>query len=487
MCDGDIDGWLDPSERFTEIATGLIMTGFGNAPTPCAYCTLPTVTWTAGAWSPVSGPTINTPVIIADNYNTTANGSFSACTLIVNTGFNLTVTDGNYIEVENNVTIDGQLFVNSQGNFVQNIDTFSFTDNSTNGVQVTKTKLMQNKYSYTYWSSPVVGETIEQTFNTTPVSRRFLFNATNFVDMLEEIGNTGAFLANPGIDDIDDDGNDWQSSPTGTMLPGIGYATTPSEFGPAYPRVEDFVFRGAFNNGEVLVPIVNNSGGLYNDWNLIGNPYPCAISADTFFAVNSSFVGVIYLWDQATPVSNTSGGSEANNFSTDDYAMINGTGELGARGNSGTPPNRFVPSGQGFFVEALNAGNVTFNNSMRDISNDNSQFFRNSNTKNKSTNSLNKLWVNLTSDNGVFNQILVGYVDGATDNNDGSFYDAKRNLSSGNAAILYSTIENDNGKFAIQGKDINSLNIDESIKLGFKTTIDAASLYKFSIQQFLKC
>ena len=51
-------------------------------------------------------------------------------------------------------------------------------------------------------------------------------------------------------------------------------------------------------------------------------------------------------------------------------------------------------------------------------------FFKNTNSKEKSnTEVANKLWVNLTSDNGVFGQILIGYVEGATnfwDNN----YDA---------------------------------------------------------------
>ncbi|RLD25457.1 MAG: hypothetical protein DRI75_13330, partial [Bacteroidetes bacterium] len=51
------------------------------------------------------------------------------------------------------------------------------------------------------------------------------------------------------------------------------------------------------------------------------------------------------------------------------------------------------------------------------------------------------------------------------------------------AAIIYSTIDGDDGKFAIQGKDVNSLCSDEVISLGFKTLIEVATLYKFSIAQ----
>jgi len=461
-------------------------------------CGTETATWDGTNWVWDGGTPLNTvptiattsKVIIDGDYNTTTNGGgFSACSLTINSSntvpeYTLEIGNGDYIEVQNDVTVNGRLFVNTQGNFIQNNDVANFNDNSINGVQVTKSKTMQNEYSYTYWSSPVDAETIENVFGNTIASRRYSFNANNFIDLQEEVGNTGVFLNNPGVDDIDDNGDDWQVTSTGDMQPGIGYAMTPSEFGPAFPRTEDFVFRGAFNNGIIQVPLVNNSGGFYNDWNFIGNPYPSAINTDQFFTVNTGIVGVIYLWDQATPASNTSAGSQGYNFSNDDYAMINGSGGIGARGNTGSIPNGSIASGQGFFVEALVAAPVTFNNSMRaNGSIDNSQFFKNSNSKKSSTAIADKLWINLTSDNGIFNQILVAYVDGATSYNDGDFYDAKRIPSAGNNATLYSTIESDNGNFAIQGKNVNALDIDETISLGFKTTINVATLYKLSIAQ----
>lgn len=454
-----------------------------------APCAGGAVTWDGAAWDNAGvGPDISTPVILNGAYNTSVNGgSFSACSLTVNTG-RLTVADGDYVEVQNDVTVNGQLWVETQGNFVQNNDSASFTDNTTNAndLQVTKSKTMQRLLSYTYWSSPVVGETIEQTFGGTISYRRFRFEAANFVDMLEEIGNTGTFLNNPGVDDLDDDGNDWVLA-SGAMQPGIGYTAVASEFGPAFPRTEDFFFRGPFNNGVISIPLVNNSGELYNDWNFIGNPYPSAIDADQFFSVNAGIVDAIYLWDQATPESSNAGGSQTDNFSVDDYAMLNSSGGVGARGGTGSIPNGSVASGQGFFVEALASSNVTFNNSMRMIGTiDNTQFFRGSNAKvsGSNNNTANKLWVNLTSDNGVFNQILLSYVEGATSANDGSRYDAKRILSSGSPSILYTNINNDTGKFAIQGKSPSNLTEAEIISLGFKTSIDIATLYTLSISQF---
>ena len=459
----------------------LAQNNWSNIGTHTTDCCIYSSTWTSTGWTP-SAPTINTSVTIDYDFNTTANGNFSACSLQVNTGFNLTLNNGDYIEVENDVVIDGELIIETQGNFVQNNDTATFADNTINGVVQQKKKTLQSWYSYTYWSSPVKDETIEGALSTTPVDRRFKFEAANFVDNDTEIGNTNTFIIGTP-DGIDDDGNDWQFA-TGIMTPGVGYAATASEFGLPFPREEQFDFYGEFNNGEVSVSLVNNSGGAYDDWNFIGNPYPGAISADTFFTVNAGLVDVIYLWDQATDPSNTASGNSGYNFSADDYAMINGTGTVtGARGDTGLPPNRFVPSGQGFFVEALNAGNVIFNNSMRSITADNSQFFKSANSKNNTVSVNNNLWVNLTSDNGVFSQIMIGYVSGATKQNDGSFYDAKRALTSGNNAGLYSIIENDNSKFAIQGKAINSINKDEVINLGFNTTIDVPTIYTLSIAQ----
>ena len=442
----------------------------------------PAVTWDGAAWDNVTGPDINTAAIIDGNYDTGTDGNLVACSLTINTGDRLTIDNASYVEVENDITVDGQLYIETQGSLVQNNNGASFTDNSTNGVRLRKTKTMQNALSYTYWSSPMSNETIQDALGVTPGDRRFRFDAASFVDTMTEIDNTNTF--DPGPDDIDDDGDDWVLYTTGTMTAGVGYATTASEIvGPGgYPSTESFDFFGAFNNGTVTVALVNNSGGAYNDWNLIGNPYPGAIDVDQFFSTNSGLVDVVYLWDQATPPNGNTGGNENSNFSVDDYAIINGTGEIGARGDTGTRPVRYIASGQAFFVEALAAGNVVFNNAMR-VTGNNTQFFKGGNGKAAKTSSSvsNKIWLNLGSDNGISNQILIGYVNGASKEVDATFYDAPRNLSPHVAAILYSNIENSDKKFAIQGKAPSDLNETEIISLGFKTTIDVATLYTISL------
>jgi hypothetical protein len=49
--------------------------------------------------------------------------------------------------------------------------------------------------------------------------------------------------------------------------------------------------------------------------------------------------------------------------------------------------------------------------------------------------------------------------------------------------MLYSVIDLSERQFAIQGKSPESLTLDEVIPLGFDTSIDEATLYKFSIPQ----
>jgi hypothetical protein len=467
-----------------------------------------TSTWDGASWS--LPPSLSTHVIINGDYNTTTNGSFSSCSLIVNSGSTLIVDDGSYVLVENDVTIYGDIIVRTSGSLVQVNDSGTFTlDPSGNATVEKETAEMKQWYEYTYWSSPTETETVGAGLSDAQSNRRFGFNGANYLDSQKEIGNSNSYT--PGQDDIDDNNNDWFIlSDSDPMVPGMGYASTHNQVifnsspcytdnNPTTPCQFTYTFEGAFNTGIISVPVYRNDSELNdNNWNFIGNPYPSAIDANLFLAANSvidtvdqgGIDGVIYFWSQTTPPSRSNNGNQVENFSQADYAIINASGEN--PGGDNVTPDRFIPSGQGFFVAYSNSGavdstngsikqgTVTFNNAMR-VNGNNTQFFRNSNSKENSE--PNKLSIKLTSDNGVFNQILVAYVNGASDDFDGLTYDAPRNLSTGAYSILYSIIENNDKKFAIQGKDPNSLDLDETIAIGFDTSIDVATLYTLSIAQ----
>ncbi|GAA4966477.1 T9SS type A sorting domain-containing protein [Algibacter aquimarinus] len=467
-----------------------------------ASCTS-SITWDGAVWSNGTGPDLTTLATLNASYNTTTDGgSISACSLIVANGATLNIADNDYVEVDNNLFVNtgGIITVQPYGAFIQNNDSGTVTNNGL--IEVAKeTAPLSNWYEYTYWSSPVSGALVQDALSDSDASRRFTFTAQNFLDATAETANNNAVIA--GQDDIDDNGDDWQSiAGTTVMQAGIGYAATHSEAafivppGPFTPPQFRYTFQGDFNNGIINVPVYRNDGSaLDNNWNFLGNPYPSAIEIDAFMTENmynaatnptGTLEGAIYFWSQNTDFADTANGNQALNFDTTDYATHNGTG--GTTGGDGVTPNGFIPSGQGFFVSFAesapsNTGTVVFNNAMRSLSlsPDNSQFFKSSNTKKSSSDNANKLWLDLTSDNGVFNQILVGYVDGATDGEDGAYYDARKVVAPKAFAALYSSIEGSANKFVIQGKSPNTLDTDEVINLGFSTTIDVPTLYKLSI------
>jgi hypothetical protein len=471
-------------------------------------CNLPLTTWSDGAWDNGT-PNLSTPAIIKANYNTGIHGNFSTCNLTIDTGATLTINDedngsttNDYILVQNHITVNGAIIIEPKAAFVQ-LDDEGLV-NGTGTLQVIKETAPKNAwYEYTYWSSPVSGVQIGTLTDTQP-NRRFIFNAQNYLDAKAETENNNTLI--DGQDGIDDDGNDWQRiDNTTVMAPGVGYAVTLTESvyasapGTSNKRFR-FSFEGLFNNGDIRVPVYRNDFELNDtNWNLIGNPYPSAIDADLFINANTAIDGALYLWSQNTPPSSTANGNQQLNFSSSDYAIINGTGQVA--GGDGLIPQRKIPSGQAFFVSYSDAvvpinittnidghdiarGEVLFNNAMRVTgASDNAQFFKNSSSKNNPTGSENKIWINLTSDNGIFNQTLIGYIPSATNKDDGSYFDTQKNTSTGTYAIIYTTMDDSNKKFAIQGKAENSLNAHEIINIGFKTSINTSTLYTLSIAQ----
>ncbi len=454
------------------------------------HCLL-TTTWTiAGGWD--NGiPDLNKRVILAENYSTTE-GNFSACTMIIKSGAELTIKNNDYIEVNDDITNEGRIRIEPRGALVQKNNSANFINSSlvTNPVIVDKlTAPMQEWYEYTYWSSPVKNVAIGDFLPTTPSNRLFEFIAANFSDILKEELNNNILV--PGRDDIDDNSDDWAIMPaTSFMLPGHGYSATlaPEDLIELPPGSEiTRRFKGSvLNSGIVNVTANRNNDdptNMDNNWNLIGNPFASAIDATLFFEKNIYDVsynpngvleGAIYFWSHVTPPSATTNGNEPINFDVNDYAILNLTGNTA--GERYAPSNN-IPSGQGFFVSysndyPSNSGYVVFTNEMR-VTGNNDKFF-------KEEKKHNKLWLNLTSDNGVYSQVLIGYIPGAKKENDGSLYDAER-IFSGDSAMLYSIIENDESEYAIQGRAPKDLNKNEKIGLGITTAIDVPAIYTLSI------
>ncbi|MEE9349771.1 MAG: hypothetical protein V3U80_06960, partial [Flavobacteriaceae bacterium] len=456
-------GWADPSLRFNDGPTGTDMTDFGTAPNRA------TSIYTAGAWDnglPTSG---TQHAIIDDNYNTSA-GDINACDCTINATKTLTIPDGKYLNVVNSIFNDGTVIVEHQGSITQENDKATVTGTN---FQIQKTTTPYNMYDYTYWSSPIENADMSL-FPMT--SYNYYFDTAVFEDV-----NGGAYpQSTAGSDTFDDNGDDWKTA-IGPMTVAKGYiamgagAVFPYQTPTALPA-QDVTFTGKINNGEYTIDVFSdqNLSDSFENQNLIGNPYPSAIDLKAFYNANKTtlvggnpiLTGTFNFWTHGTQIgSGVNTGPDAYNFTNADYAMATYDGttlNLVAGGNALSAPE-FITSGQGFFVDvedagtaSANVGTLVFNNSMR-VTGNNNNFLRPTTT---TTNTADRVWLNMVTDNNTFRQILVGFFDNATDNVDRGI-DGKR-MFNGADYDFYSLLNNE--RYGIQGFPL--LGNDKVVPLG---------------------
>ncbi|HRM46544.1 MAG TPA: T9SS sorting signal type C domain-containing protein, partial [Flavobacterium sp.] len=315
----------------------------------------------------------------------------------------LTVQDGVSVTVSDIIKVDtpGTFILENNASLVQindvtNVGRITYKRNTT----------PMNNFDYTYWSSPVSGQTL---YNLSPNTLSDKYHSFTDPDWIDELGS------NP-------------------MIAGKGYAirtpkagTWPNEEVVSFPYTQKVKFIGVPNNGDyTYIGISNNKSYL------LGNPYPSAIDADAFLNENHLILdGTIYFWTHNTGIA-PSGAFYV--YNDNDYASYNLTGGTGttAAATSISGVNFSVPSGkiaagQSFFATGKGTGNVLFTNDMRVSGGvagaNNSQFFRTTKTKSKTSTAIekNRVWLNLYNNEGAFKQTLVGYLAGATNGYDNRY------------------------------------------------------------------
>ncbi|WP_281322898.1 T9SS sorting signal type C domain-containing protein [Flavobacterium aestivum] len=403
-------------------------------------------TYNSGLWSNGT-PDSSKIAIFSSNYTIPTN--MEACSCIVDSGVSVGVNSGVVLKLEDGLELKGTgvLIFENKASLIQ---VNNYAVNTGAIVYKCNTTPMKN-FDYTYWSSPVAGQTLYALSPNTLSDKYFSYSSNKWI--VESSANT--------------------------MTPGKGYIirVPKPQFWPdptANTYAQSVEFIGIPNNGVYSFPIAPVG---YS--NLIGNPYPSAISADDFLLENcintNRIQGTIHFWTHNTAIS-------SNKYSEADYASYNCLGGVGTAAASTKDANANIPSGyiaagQSFMaISAEGSGPVVFNNSMRiNAQGKNTQFFKGVKSKTVAIEK-HRVWLNLTNAEGVFKQILVGYATGATNGFD-TAYDGLS--SDGNKYVDFYSV-NDNKNFVIQGRTLPFDKVDK-VPLGYKTTIDGA--FTISIDQ----
>ncbi|WP_418638256.1 GEVED domain-containing protein [Winogradskyella sp.] len=435
---------------------------------------------TPGNWSPSGAPTDSDCVII-----TTAGFSPIIDGITEGEGYRLIIENGATLTQQPNsiLTITDAINVKAGGTYTMLDSASLFQDtnvaNTVNGTFTMQRTATIKEDDYVYWSSPVNAFNIEDISINTPNGFKFIWEPTAIRP------------AGPPPDFDPRDFGEWQSYNTGAMDVGKGYIVK----GPVGHGATDAPFTATFsgtpNNGTIIQPITRGTyqgvGYTFNpysndilnitsdddNWNLIGNPYPSALSIEDFLTDNSTIDGNVYLWTHGTDIGTGNVDSFYDdftyNYNTADYIAINSVGVS----SPVVIDHKFIGAGQGFFVLMNDAGttteSVTFENYMRHTASyRNDQFYRSADTDTDAAEedlaTKHRIWLDYIDPSGNTNTTLIGYANGATNDRD-RMYDAK--TTRGEGLNFYSMIEED--AYLIQGRQTPFVDTD-TVPLGLNIT-----------------
>jgi hypothetical protein len=399
-------------------------------------------------WKPNGKPTSSSCIIIPD----TSIDPIISGTSYDAFGKNITIKNGGIVTVnsDNNITITDEVTVKTGGLFdLQNSSSLIQTNDSavnSGSIKMTRTSRAMTRWGYVYWGSPIVEDAFSQIPSQFDLKYRWQSGTSS-----------GSWLSLTSVS------------------AGQGFITRVSNISPfsSGTGTIDFPFIGTPRNGvlNVTVDSFDSSSLVNGNTMLLANPYPSAINATTFLqhSNNTELGGTLFFW---TSVTLYSGSGPYNVLDYGSWNLSGGVGTAPATDptNVSLKPNGRIAAGQGFFAQVFADGNITYNNSMR-VPDYNSQFFR---TAQGPVNLKNRIWLNLYNDT-TFRQMLVGYIDGATNGFD-RLYDG--DSFTNNEINIYSLINE--RALVIQGKAL-PFDDNDVVPLGYKIT--NSGIYSISIDE----
>ena len=347
--------------------------------------------------------------------------------------------DASLTVASNTSLTTGDITVASGGSFVieNNANLFQTAGAvNTGDVAVKRNSSLIKHLDYTLWSSPVAEQGLKAFSPQTIWYRIYTYNTTS-----DQWGQVFGSSEAPDTD----------------FEAGVGYMfRAPNNF-VTTPYTYNGEFTGTPNNGNVTVNF-DATNGTYQG---IGNPYPSNIKIEGpngFWDTNSG-AGTLYFWTNVNPWDDNLGDYTGNNWAT--FSKVGGVGTAGEGDSaendaSDKTPTGIIPVGQGFVIESGSENSVTFTNDMR--TSDAGVFFK------MLDQDKGRLWLDLSEGSQELNQVLIGYVSGASQGYDFG-YDSEMFGYVGSA--LYSLIGNNEVNYTIQGRALPFDDNDE-VPLGFR-------------------
>lgn len=398
-------------------------------------------TWNGSVWS--NGlPSYAKEVIFDSPFTTTID--LYACSIHVRN--NAVVIASHDVFVYGSVTVDnGSSYTQMDGTNLIQIHPLAI---NLGNITVHRSTSLLVRLDHTLWSSPVEGQAVYAFSPATLTHRFYTYDTSTDTYLSSTLTNASVFDVAKGF---------------AVRAPNDQSATVAAHWLGS--------FFGVPHNGTHTYNLDYSGNYTYN---LVGNPYPSTIDAASFVMANTDNIeGTLYFYAHTLSM-------DANGLfqSGTNYATWNATGGTAATEIAvndpayHTPaevPNGSIQVGQGFFVKAKSSGTIEFTNALRTNSQD-TQFFRTNQEK-------HNIWLHLKTNNGIaINQILIGYVTGATNNKDSSF-DGTTFGTTG--SYLYSIIGNES--FVIQGRAL-PFSVTDEVPLGF--VCSSAGAYSIALQDF---
>ncbi len=292
--------------------------------------------WSLGSnWSTGIVPSYQTNVLIPDTLVffpaiTNLPGNPATCmNLVLADTACLTVNAGKALTVSGNLVLDSLANEGPGRGLILKSDDASMPAGSLilkgglSGPARAEIHLEKNN-SWHFLSSPVGIQPFQPVFVPVPVDQSF--------DLY--YWNENSALSDAWINARDGNGN-WNMQFEEAFIPGKGYLIA---YSPLNPGDSTRTFCGLLNSGDLEIPLDHSE----NHWNLLGNPYPCALDwASGGISKGAVAAGTMYIWDQS--LNDNLGGYRAHNGIT---GVPEGTTSV-------------IPAMQGFFVQSLDTGCVS--------------------------------------------------------------------------------------------------------------------------------